>query len=326
MRKAYWVPLAHVNELKDGEYIKVPWFDPGEEVVLLKTGTSHFAFENRCPHRGAKLVNGRFHGRLDDGIIRCQYHGRRFELGSLRAFPVALFGDWVCVQYRPADSVFSGEMRPTFGGVRVPWAEVLLKPSGRAICSDRDDRPLDHDWAVAVENALDWEHVAHVHAGSFGSLGLSRIWASTHNDGSSAEFFRKGDEGPRLDIKLGKLFQGVLRESPDWDYAHVHLFPFAALSSVRGTTVSLQLYLPLPEGKTFFVSRLYTSSFKDSVAKSARDVFLDHVQMLNTRIFMEDIEVCDTVRAGGGKLGPSDARIAHFRAHVAADNNVTTTR
>jgi len=36
------------------------------------------ALDNRCPHRGAKLSNGRREG--DD--LRCMYHGLKFEPGG----------------------------------------------------------------------------------------------------------------------------------------------------------------------------------------------------------------------------------------------------
>lgn len=72
-----WYVAAWDEELIDGKLLARTIL---EKPVLLYRGDSGrvVALDNRCPHRGAKLSNGRREG--DD--IRCMYHGLKFAPGG----------------------------------------------------------------------------------------------------------------------------------------------------------------------------------------------------------------------------------------------------
>lgn len=48
----------------------------GNVVVLFYTNSGYYAVENRCPHAGASLVEGR----IKKDILMCVWHGWKFNL------------------------------------------------------------------------------------------------------------------------------------------------------------------------------------------------------------------------------------------------------
>ena len=54
-------------------------------LLLTRVGGKAQAFENRCPHFGLSLARGK----VADGVIRCPWHGSRFDICSGRNI------DWV---------------------------------------------------------------------------------------------------------------------------------------------------------------------------------------------------------------------------------------
>ena len=75
LMRRYWQPAALVEELAE-ERPLVPVRLMGEDLVLFRAGDGGLRLTaRRCPHRGADL---RF-GRLEDGGIRCPFHGWLFD-------------------------------------------------------------------------------------------------------------------------------------------------------------------------------------------------------------------------------------------------------
>ncbi len=75
LMRRYWQPAALVEELAE-ERPLVPVRLMGENLVLFRAGDGGLRLTaRRCPHRGADL---RF-GRLEDGGIRCPFHGWLFD-------------------------------------------------------------------------------------------------------------------------------------------------------------------------------------------------------------------------------------------------------
>lgn len=78
---------------------------PREKVAVFRVGRRWFALQDRCPHMGASLADGKLNGER----IVCHWHGWTFELASGQ-------GDarqWACAR------VYE---------VRVDNGEVFLKP------------------------------------------------------------------------------------------------------------------------------------------------------------------------------------------------------
>ena len=68
------VQIAKKDELKDGSMKAVN--AAGHEIMLARVGDNYYAAENRCPHLGGKLAQGK----LDGTVVTCPLHGSRFDL------------------------------------------------------------------------------------------------------------------------------------------------------------------------------------------------------------------------------------------------------
>ena len=71
--RRYWLPVAASVEVPPGGVKAVRVL--GEEFALFRAASGEPALvDARCPHRGASLA----HGIVEDGSLRCAYHGWRF--------------------------------------------------------------------------------------------------------------------------------------------------------------------------------------------------------------------------------------------------------
>ena len=76
LMRNYWQPAALVEELTESRPI-VPVNLMGERLVLFRDEAGRYGLvERHCPHRGADLN----FGRLEDGGIRCAFHGWLFDV------------------------------------------------------------------------------------------------------------------------------------------------------------------------------------------------------------------------------------------------------
>ena len=76
LMRRYWQPAALVDELAGNRPIKpVRLF--GEDLVIFKDDKGRYGLVGRrCPHRGTDLA----YGRLEDGGLRCAFHGWLFDV------------------------------------------------------------------------------------------------------------------------------------------------------------------------------------------------------------------------------------------------------
>lgn len=286
-----WLPIAHRCELaRPGDYVLAPWRADGE-VALTNIGGDVIAFDNRCPHRGARIYTEPSGNREP----RCPYHGRLVTPGNAHRFDLLEFGGFL----------FASESDGLPAASELTWPMATYDfligiPAGLKFHS-RLAFTMDCPWQVAVENALDYEHIPHVHADSLAKLGLVPKRLHGADGGSLHEF---ASEAGRLG-RMARFFP----DERDFDYVHAHFQPHACISSTRGWTYSLQQYWPGADGRTNFVHTLYA-------APTTRPLpaFFDGVARLNAQVFREDAEVCALVPDNhGGRLGPADERVAAFR-------------
>lgn len=298
--------VGHVSEVaRPGDYLCIPmmrddsmgglgrYFDIGEIAVANVDGEL-FAFDNRCPHRGARI----FEGMAGHRPPRCAYHGRTIGPNYCnRRFSLIEYEGWLLV---------SDEAE-----VPMPmWTAFLPRAEDVRLHAWRTFR-YSCGWQVAVENTLDYEHVEHVHADTFKPLGMKPLTPDLFGDGSSHQQFIFEDR-ERLD-RVAALFE---RSSPGVDYFHLHMFPFTCMSSTRGLTFSLQHYVPAEYGQgTRLIHRLYHVPPKSGLART----FISLAEQFNERVFEEDAEICARVPDihEVAMLGPADVRIEHFRKALA---------
>lgn len=161
--RRYWQPAALVDELPAERPIRnVRLF--GEDLVLFRDEAGSYGLIDRhCPHRGADLC----FGRLEDGGLRCPFHGW-------------LFGaDGQCLEMpaEPADSNFHKKIRTT----AYPCVErsgiifTYMGPGDPPALPDFDCfiAPDDYtfafkgliecNWLQAVEVGIDPAHASYLH-------------------------------------------------------------------------------------------------------------------------------------------------------------------
>ena len=70
------VEAGKTSELQEGAMKQV--LVQGREVLLARVGDSYYATDNRCPHMGGQLSQGK----LEGTIVTCPRHGSQFDLSD----------------------------------------------------------------------------------------------------------------------------------------------------------------------------------------------------------------------------------------------------
>src|SRR3954466_7625140 len=97
LMRMYWQPAALVDELQGPRPVKAIKL-LGENLVLFRDAQGRFGLiERHCPHRGADLA----YGRLEDGGLRCAFHGWLFDVsGRCLDTPAEPEGSRMCEHIR----------------------------------------------------------------------------------------------------------------------------------------------------------------------------------------------------------------------------------
>ncbi len=64
------------GELKDGTMKQVSV--QGKEILLARVGDKYYSADNRCPHMGGSLSQGK----LEGTVVTCPRHGSQFDLAD----------------------------------------------------------------------------------------------------------------------------------------------------------------------------------------------------------------------------------------------------
>ncbi|MEA2988866.1 MAG: hypothetical protein QOG83_1577, partial [Alphaproteobacteria bacterium] len=97
LMRRYWQPAALVDELAGNRPVK-PLRLLGEDLVLFRDDQGrHGLIARACPHRGTDLA----YGRLEDGGLRCAFHGWLFDVtGQCLETPAEPEGSRMCASIR----------------------------------------------------------------------------------------------------------------------------------------------------------------------------------------------------------------------------------
>lgn len=283
-----WHLIAHASDLANpGDFVCLP-VGPGREIAATRLPDGELmVFDNRCPHRGARIFTEMFGNRPP----RCGYHGRCARADDVATVPWVEFRGWVFASDTPVV-----EDLPTWR-YSLPDLPALQRHSVFTLA-------MQCHWTVAVENALDFEHVATVHPHSLHPLQLTRGVNLHYGGGSSEEHFLS--DSPSL-ATLRKIFPEA--DPAAADYRHLFMFPYTALSSTAGAHYSLQHYFPGVGNTTRFIHRLYLTPCTEPRAG-------DVIAGFNRRVFEEDDAVCALVAPW--HRGAAEPRIEAFRNYATA--------
>lgn len=161
--RQYWQPAALTVELS-GERPVVPVRLLGEDLALFRAETGQPALIGRaCPHRGVDLC----YGRLEDGGLRCPFHGWLFDAG----------GNCLEQPAEPEGSNFHTKIHHTAypciekNGIVFAWMGVGDPPPLPSYdCFAAPDEysfafkgHIDANWLQALEVGIDPAHASFLH-------------------------------------------------------------------------------------------------------------------------------------------------------------------
>jgi len=217
--RRYWHPVAGIDELERSA-IK-PLRLMGEDLVLFKDRSGHYGLvDRRCAHRGADLA----YGYVEDGGIRCNYHGWQYDANGrcihqpfeevadpqarlkckvrLKAYPVEAKAGllWAYLGPQPAPLLPDWEAFNWRNGfVQVVFAEVPC------------------NWLQAQENSIDPVHFEWMHA-NWGRR-LSGI------DGVAPRHLKLAFEEFEFGLLYKRVSEDTDEQHPLWTIGRVCLWP-----------------------------------------------------------------------------------------------------
>ncbi len=225
--RSYWQPVALADELPEGG-APLPVRIMSEDLVLFRDESGQPGLLGiHCAHRGADLS----YGRLEDGGLRCIYHGWLYDRTGR------------CLEQpgEPAGSTFHERIRQTaypcveLGGViltymgpgeppELPNYEFLHAPPERRFASKS---VRECNYAQGNEGNIDPEHLGLLH------------WSTLMHETSSAVYHRKG---PRCTIEVEDTDFGVrlytkVPFAPDRNYVKITNFIMPDLSAFEGSSI-----------------------------------------------------------------------------------------
>ncbi|HEX4326342.1 MAG TPA: Rieske 2Fe-2S domain-containing protein [Burkholderiales bacterium] len=315
----FWHLAAHRSELAQaGDFLKLSLL--GQDLVLANDNGSILAFDNICPHRGARIV-GADCGRAP---LTCPYHGWTYAGGKFRipgreqfdpavleqvryrTYETAWCGDFVFVSPAPRQS-----LEQQLGGIA-----PLIENIGACIARRHDFHhfQFDCDWKVAIENALEPYHIDLIHRATLGKMRLPAPRTEYHGINSVA-FFEVAEARTKASLeRIGRYFDLPFQHA---GYFALYLFPFAMISSTYGYSYSMQHFVPAPQEKTNFYTRVLAARLKDEGGRDLEASLLASTVEMNRKVFQEDHEICQRVArvfpADTGMIyGSAEQQIVHF--------------
>jgi phenylpropionate dioxygenase-like ring-hydroxylating dioxygenase large terminal subunit len=158
----YWQPVALVDELQGSRPVKAVRL-LGEDLVLFKEKDRYGLLERHCPHRGADLA----YGRLEDGGLRCSFHGWLFDTsGKCLQTPAEPAGSRLCEHIRQRAypvAVKSGILFAYLGAGEppaFPHFDCFVAPDEYTFAFKGY---WDCNWLQALEVGIDPAHASWLH-------------------------------------------------------------------------------------------------------------------------------------------------------------------
>jgi phenylpropionate dioxygenase-like ring-hydroxylating dioxygenase large terminal subunit len=292
----YWHLGCHRRELSnDGDFVM--FNSVYGDIVLFNDAGDIVAFDNKCPHRGARIYAG------DSGNqpASCAYHGWTYRNGAIivpekqrfkscdldradfNKYPIDWCGDFVFFAIKPRVGLYE-----QLGGTAGVLENISFNIDRRI---DLNRYDYECYWPLAVENALEPYHISAVHPDTLATLQLED--GENVFDGPNSIWY-----APIGDVRLKKQLSR-LRRLFNIDYQYegymsIYIFPFSMVSSTYGYSYSVQNFFPPAHdaSRTKFTSRLYSASTANENATQVLDSFFDSTIRLNRKVFDEDHDAC----------------------------------
>jgi phthalate 4,5-dioxygenase oxygenase subunit len=163
LMRRYWQPAALVEELAEERPVRAVRL-LGEDFVLFRDERGrHGLLDRHCPHRGADLA----FGRLEDGGLRCAFHGWLFDAeGKCLETPAEPEGSPLCTRIRQGAypvverngilwAYLDAGDPPAF-----PEFDCFAAPESHAFAFKG---LIDCNWLQALEVGIDPAHASFLH-------------------------------------------------------------------------------------------------------------------------------------------------------------------
>lgn len=325
--RSYWHPIAHKSELaNDRDFVRFNIKD--FEVVVINDKGNYVAFDNLCPHRGARFFTE------DSGnkIVKCLYHGWSYSFGKVNVAGVKNFQgcDIASARLNEFQLKEHGEflffaIEPVMTLQEQLGTEVwtLLAKIGSDIdcCADFNRYPFECDWTIALENALEPYHIPLIHTETLAALKLGVGKNEFYGENS---IWYSPVEDEKVEKRLKSLGRFYAVNDPFQGYMSIFIFPFSMISSTYGYSYSIQNFFPaLTTDQTFFTSRLYPAKNSEPKYKEMTSAFVESSAQVNRKIFDEDHQICKRISAkswstSAPKFTSSlEQKLLHFRESCA---------
>jgi phenylpropionate dioxygenase-like ring-hydroxylating dioxygenase large terminal subunit len=321
----YWHFGCHISELKqEGDYLLYRLLD--REVALYHDGRAIIAFDNRCPHRGTRL----FDDRSGSAAAVCKYHGWSYSRGMLN---IPQEEDLLPSCARPELHLYQTAWCGTFLFFSMLPTKPLDDQLGEDLytileslsfdcssCQDNNGYVYDCYWPIAVENALEPQHLPFVHAATLNKFDLVN-YRNRHCGKNSIVYFDIADPGMEKGLRrIERIYD--CGDAVHAGYMSIFLFPFSFISSTAGTSYSVQTFFPKNEHSTWFGSRLYSVRLIDSKHQAMDEAVVAAAIDMNKKVFEEDHAICRRierdawVKSLNGPLYRSEEKIIQFRKYL----------
>ena len=264
--RRYWQPVALADEMQGERPVKAGRVF-GENLVLFREKNRYGLLYRHCPHRGADLA----YGRLEDGGLRCAFHGWLFDVhGRCLETPAEPEGSRLCEHIRSrAYPVVekSGVLFAYLGegdAPAFPRFDCFVAPGEFTFAFKGY---WDCNWLQALEVGIDPAHASWLHRffeDEDPAAGYGRQFRGTPSD-SQMPISKLLREFARPEIRVERTDYGMrlqtLRRISD---AHTHvrvtniLFPQAFVIPMNAEMTISQWHVPVDDTGCYWYS-IFTS-------------------------------------------------------------------
>jgi phthalate 4,5-dioxygenase len=217
--RRYWQPVLLTEELPEDGCPPVRVKVLSERLIAVRTPEGEYGLMDEfCAHRGISL----FFGRVEEGGIRCPYHGWKYSAnGQAIDVPSELNNSEFCqnVKLRSYPLVKRGDLLWAYLGdpahqPPLPEWEFATVPAAQTYTSKRFQ---DSNWLQALEGGIDSSHVTWLHGGGPEGAGLE---ADPLFKGSKGNEYNKADLKPYFEVveNVGGLLIGARRNAEEGTY------------------------------------------------------------------------------------------------------------
>ena len=274
--KNYWQPAALLDELEGPRPVKALRL-LGLDLVLFRDEQGRLGLIDRdCPHRNADLA----FGRLEDGGIRCPFHGWLFDVnGKCLDTPAEPVGSPLCQNVRqrsyPVEArsgivfAFLGEGEPP----AFPEFDCFIAPDSHTFAFKG---LVECNWLQALEVGMDPAHASYLHryaedADPDAGYGKPFRGVSANSNLPITKVLREYGR-PRIDVEQTEYGLRIvaLREI-DQTLTHVRVtniaFPNAFIIPLSEDMTISQWHVPVDDVNNYWFA-IFTS-FKGAVDKQS---------------------------------------------------------